>query len=93
MHLGRDVDILVVDFHGEATSEKMAMGYHFDGCASLVVGTHTHSSCRLSCSGWRNSLSDRCRHAGLQLVIGMDKQAALGGLQVCQRTSFCAGIT
>lgn len=30
------------DFHGEATSEKMALGYYLDGRASVVVGTHTH---------------------------------------------------
>ena len=35
-------DFLVVDFHGEITSEKMAMGHFFDGNASLFVGTHTH---------------------------------------------------
>jgi len=31
-----------LDFHAEATSEKMAMGWHMDGRASCVVGTHTH---------------------------------------------------
>tara|TARA_B100000965_G_C19400483_1_gene673031 strand:+ start:66 stop:872 length:807 start_codon:yes stop_codon:yes gene_type:complete len=35
-------DFLIVDFHGEITSEKMAMGHYFDGLATLVVGTHTH---------------------------------------------------
>lgn len=40
--LGRDVDILLVDFHAEATSEKMAMAYHLDGRVSAVLGTHTH---------------------------------------------------
>jgi len=35
-------DFLIVDFHGEITSEKMAIGHFFDGCATLVVGTHTH---------------------------------------------------
>lgn len=38
----RDADAIVVDFHGEATSEKMAMGHYLDGRVSLVVGTHTH---------------------------------------------------
>ena len=32
----------MVDFHGEITSEKMAIGYFFDGEATCVVGTHTH---------------------------------------------------
>ena len=38
----KDYDFLVVDFHGEITSEKMAMGHFFDGEATLVIGTHTH---------------------------------------------------
>ena len=40
--LGRDVAAIVIDMHAEATSEKYAMGFHVDGRASLVVGTHTH---------------------------------------------------
>ena len=35
-------DFVIVDLHGEITSEKMAMGYLFDGKATIVVGTHTH---------------------------------------------------
>ena len=35
-------DVIVVDMHAEATSEKMAMGHFCDGRASLVVGTHSH---------------------------------------------------
>ena len=34
--------VIVVDFHAEATSEKVAMGWHLDGRVTLVVGTHTH---------------------------------------------------
>lgn len=40
--LGEVADAILVDFHGEATSEKMAMGHFCDGRASLVVGTHSH---------------------------------------------------
>lgn len=40
--LGRDVDAIVLDVHGEATSEKQAIGHFVDGRASVVVGTHTH---------------------------------------------------
>jgi metallophosphoesterase (TIGR00282 family) len=40
--LKEDYDFLLVDFHGEITSEKAAMGHFFDGKATLVVGTHTH---------------------------------------------------
>ena len=36
------VDIIIVDFHAEATSEKKAMGYLLDGKVNLVFGTHTH---------------------------------------------------
>jgi calcineurin-like phosphoesterase len=36
------VRMIVVDFHAEATSEKIAMGRSLDGKVSLVVGTHTH---------------------------------------------------
>ena len=36
-------DVIVIDFHAEATSEKQAMGYFADGRASVVVGTHTHA--------------------------------------------------
>jgi hypothetical protein len=35
-------EIIFVDFHAEATSEKIAMGYHLDGRVSCVFGTHTH---------------------------------------------------
>tara|TARA_B100000989_G_scaffold295441_1_gene276555 strand:+ start:3238 stop:4044 length:807 start_codon:yes stop_codon:yes gene_type:complete len=42
MILKKNVDFLVVDFHGEITSEKMATGHFFDGLATCVVGTHTH---------------------------------------------------
>ncbi len=40
--LKKDADFIIVDMHGEITSEKMAMGYLFDGKATMVVGTHTH---------------------------------------------------
>jgi hypothetical protein len=34
--------VIVVDFHAEATSEKVAMGWHLDGRVTAVLGTHTH---------------------------------------------------
>ena len=40
--LGANADAILLDFHGEATSEKMAMGQHLDGRVTAVVGTHTH---------------------------------------------------
>ena len=40
--ISSDADIIIVDFHAEATSEKMAMGFYLDGKVSAVFGTHTH---------------------------------------------------
>lgn len=40
--MGAAVNAVLLDFHGEASSEKMAMGHYLDGRASVVVGTHTH---------------------------------------------------
>ncbi len=37
-----DVDIIILDFHAEATAEKIAMGYFLDGEVTAVFGTHTH---------------------------------------------------
>jgi metallophosphoesterase (TIGR00282 family) len=37
-----EADVVIVDFHAEATSEKEAMGRYLDGRAAVVVGTHTH---------------------------------------------------
>ena len=42
MILKKNVDFIVVDFHGEITSEKMAAGHFFDGHVTCVVGNHTH---------------------------------------------------
>ncbi len=39
---GQEADVIVVDFHAETTSEKVAMGWHLDGKVAAVVGTHTH---------------------------------------------------
>ena len=40
--LKKVTDVILVDFHAEATSEKLAMGYYLDGRVSAVFGTHTH---------------------------------------------------
>jgi metallophosphoesterase (TIGR00282 family) len=40
--LKKNVDFIIVDFHAEITSEKMAIGHFFDGLSTTVVGTHTH---------------------------------------------------
>ena len=38
----KETKIIIIDFHAEATSEKIAMGWHVDGYASVIYGTHTH---------------------------------------------------
>ncbi len=40
--LSRETKIIIVDFHAEATSEKVALGWYLDGKVSAVLGTHTH---------------------------------------------------
>lgn len=40
--LREETPIIIVDFHAEATSEKISFAYHVDGIASAVLGTHTH---------------------------------------------------
>ena len=53
----------MLDFHGEATSEKMAMGHFVDGRVSLCVGTHTHvPTADVMILPGRDRLSERCRH-------------------------------
>jgi|TARA_Y100000741_G_C18193873_1_gene534698 metallophosphoesterase (TIGR00282 family) len=42
IRLKDNADFIVIDFHGEITSEKMAIGHFFDGLSTGVVGTHTH---------------------------------------------------
>jgi len=40
--IGKDCDAVLVEAHMEATSEKIALGWHLDGRAAMVIGTHTH---------------------------------------------------
>tara|TARA_B100001741_G_C16492716_1_gene570514 strand:+ start:45 stop:851 length:807 start_codon:yes stop_codon:yes gene_type:complete len=70
-----DYDFLLVDFHGEITSEKMAIGHFFDGKASLVVGTHTHvptNDARILENGTAY-LTDAGMCGDYNSVIGMNK--------------------
>tara|TARA_Y100000741_G_scaffold327640_1_gene280374 strand:- start:60 stop:866 length:807 start_codon:yes stop_codon:yes gene_type:complete len=72
-------DFLIVDFHGEITSEKMAMGHFFDGAATLVVGTHTHvptNDGRILKNGTAY-LTDAGMCGDYDSVIGMNKQNSI----------------
>lgn len=78
--LGRDADFILVDAHGEATSEKMAIGHYADGRASLVVGTHTHiptADHRILTRGTAYQ-TDVGMCGDYDSVIGMEKEAAIG---------------
>jgi metallophosphoesterase (TIGR00282 family) len=77
--LKKDYDFLVVDFHGEITSEKNAIGYFFDGKATLVIGTHTHiptNDARVLKNGTAYQ-TDAGMCGDYDSVIGMDKENSL----------------
>ena len=76
--LGHNVAAIVVDFHAEATSEKMAFAHSFDGQVSLVVGTHTHcpSADHHVLVGGTAFQSDAGMCGDYDSVIGMAKEGA-----------------
>jgi metallophosphoesterase (TIGR00282 family) len=76
--LGHSVAAIVVDFHAEATSEKMAFAHSFDGQVSLVVGTHTHcpSADHQILPGGTAFQSDAGMCGDYDSVIGMSKEGA-----------------
>ncbi|HNZ50329.1 MAG TPA: TIGR00282 family metallophosphoesterase [Bacilli bacterium] len=72
-------DIYVCDFHGEATSEKIAFGYHFDGKIQIIFGTHTHvqtNDARLLDQGTA-FITDVGMTGPLDGVIGVEKRIIL----------------
>jgi metallophosphoesterase (TIGR00282 family) len=72
-------DAVVIDFHGEATSEKMAMGHFADGRVSLVVGTHSHvptADAQILPKGTAYQ-TDAGMCGDYDSVIGMQKEAAI----------------
>jgi 2',3'-cyclic-nucleotide 2'-phosphodiesterase len=73
--LGPGATAIVVDFHAEATSEKMAMGHFADGRVSAVIGTHTHvpTADAQILPGGTAYLSDAGMCGDYDSVIGMQK--------------------
>jgi 2',3'-cyclic-nucleotide 2'-phosphodiesterase len=72
-------DLIFVDFHGEATSEKQAMGWYLDGKVSAVVGTHTHvqtADNRILPNGTAY-LSDVGMTGPYDGILGMDREVVL----------------
>ncbi len=77
--LGSDIHASVIDIHCEATSEKMAMGFEFDGKVSLIVGTHTHvptADARILDNGTAY-ITDLGMCGDYDSIIGMDKKKSL----------------
>jgi 2',3'-cyclic-nucleotide 2'-phosphodiesterase len=72
-------DAIVLDFHGEATSEKQGMGFFCDGRVSLVVGTHTHvpTADHQILPGGTAYMSDAGMTGDYDSVIGMQKEEPL----------------
>lgn len=70
---------VLVDFHAEATSEKIAMGWHLDGRASVVVGTHTHVQTNddTILPGGTAYLTDVGMVGSKEGVLGMEREAVL----------------
>ena len=71
--------VIIVDFHAEATSGKVAMGWHLDGKATLVVGTHTHVQTadeRILPNGtaYLTDAGMTCPHDS---IIGMEREPSL----------------
>jgi 2',3'-cyclic-nucleotide 2'-phosphodiesterase len=77
--LGRDCDAILLDFHAEASSEKMAMGHFCDGRVSLVVGTHTHTPTadHMILVGGTAYQTDAGMTGDFDSVIGMEKTEPL----------------
>lgn len=77
--LGHAVDAVVIDIHGEATSEKMAIGHFVDGRASLAAGTHSHIPTADSqiLPGGTAYQTDLGMCGDYDSVIGMKKEAAI----------------
>jgi hypothetical protein len=68
-----------LDFHGEATSEKIAMGYHCEGRATAVVGTHTHvqTADETVLAGGTAYITDVGMCGPVNSVLGMDREVIL----------------
>ena len=73
--LGEQADVVIIDFHAEASSEKQAAAWHVDGRATLLIGTHTHvpTADHRVLPGGTAYQTDVGMCGDYQSVIGMDK--------------------
>lgn len=73
------VDYIIIDFHAEATSEKQAFGYYFDGRVTAVLGTHTHVQTadeKLMPLGTAY-ITDLGMTGPIHSILGMDREAII----------------
>ncbi len=77
--LGEQADAVIIDFHAEATSEKICFAHFVDGRASLVVGTHTHcpTADHQILNAGTGYLSDAGMCGDYDSSLGMDKEEPL----------------
>lgn len=78
-HAPKNYDAIFIDFHAEATSEKVAMGWHVDGRASVLAGTHTHiptADAKILPDGTAY-ISDVGMTGASDSVIGVNKEGVL----------------
>lgn len=76
----RGAEVVIVDFHAEVTSEKVAMGWHLDGRVAAVLGTHTHvptADARVLPGGTAH-ISDVGMTAARTSILGVEVEDALG---------------
>jgi metallophosphoesterase (TIGR00282 family) len=84
------VDHVLVDFHAEATSEKVAMGWHLDGRVTAMVGTHTHvpTADGRVLPGGTAYITDVGMTGPRGGVIGVDREQAVRGFVTYMREPF-----
>lgn len=72
-------DIIIVDFHAEATSEKLAFAYYFDGRITAVLGTHTHiqTADERILPGGTAYITDLGMTGPRDSILGMDKNSVI----------------
>jgi metallophosphoesterase (TIGR00282 family) len=77
--LKRETPVVIIDFHAEATSEKIALAWHLDGKASAVIGTHTHvqTSDERILPGGTAFVTDAGMTGPIDSVIGVKKEQAI----------------
>ena len=88
--LRRHTGIIIVDFHAEATSEKVAMSRYLDGRVSAVVGTHTHvqTSDERILAGGTAAITDLGMTGPHDSVIGVEGETVIKRFLTCQPLRF-----